>query len=280
MVDSPGPRAIAGRYQLLDVLGAGGMGVVYRGFDPRFERAVAIKRVRADVGFDVRQRFLREGRNTARARHPNIIEVFDVGETEQGEPFLVMELLDGESLAHVQQRMGRIPLARALRIAEQICDALEHAHARGLVHRDIKPENVFVEPRAGKDHVKVLDFGLAKLATDSVKLTQEGAAIGTLQYMAPEQLGEDPVDGRADQYAVAGVLYTILAGRPPFVAESVPDMVHALLERTPDPLSSHIPDAIPDRVVLAIDRALKKDPAARFATIRDFASALLGSSDL
>jgi len=226
-------------YTLIDRLGGGGMGVVYRARDLRLNRDVAVKVLAPAIltNESARHRFRREAMALSRLSHPNIATVHDF-DCADGIDFLVMEHVEGETL---QQRLGRGPLseADATPIAMQIAEALEEAHEQGVVHRDLKPANVAITP---KGRVKVLDFGLARLlqasdAADTMALTDAGSWSGTLPYMAPEQLEGKDVDGRADLYALGALFYEMLAGRRPFTAMGAGPLMNAILNERPQPIA-------------------------------------------
>ena len=274
-----------GPYQIVGRLGAGGMGEVYRARDPRLDRSVAVKVLTSSRGStpEELERFEREARAIARVSHPNICTVYDVGQ-DAGVPFLVMELLEGETLAERVLR-GPVPIDAALAIATQIAEALDELHSKGVVHRDLKPSNVMLT--AGG--VKLLDFGLAKLrdgeyedkvekATKSLHLTNQGTVLGTLPYMAPEQVEGRPADARTDTFALGVVLYEMITGRAPFQGTSQASLTAAILTHEPPPLSSRIPTtpASLDRVV---KKCLSKDPDERWQSANDLASALRWSAD-
>ena len=274
-----------GPYQIVGRLGAGGMGEVYRARDPRLDRSVAVKVLTSSRGStpEELERFEREARAIARVSHPNICTVYDVGQDE-GVPFLVMELLEGETLAERVLR-GPVPIDAALAIATQIAEALDELHSKGVVHRDLKPSNVMLT--AGG--VKLLDFGLAKLrdgeyedkaekATKSLHLTGQGTVLGTLPYMAPEQVEGRPADARTDTFALGVVLYEMITGRAPFQGTSQASLTAAILTHEPPPISSRIPTtpASLDRVV---KKCLSKDPDERWQSANDLASALRWSAD-
>lgn len=278
------PRLLSGRYRLESTLGQGGMGVVYRGTDLTMKRAIAVKLVRSadgnELDDEIAGRFLREAKNTARLQHEHIIEVFDLGRTDNGDLYFVMELLDGESLASRLRRRGRLSPAETVHIARQICDGLEAAHAAGVIHRDLKPANVMLLSRAGvQDYVKVLDFGVAKAlgsADQQTQLTHTGMLVGTVDYMAPEQITGKGVDGRTDMYSLGIVLYRMLSGAPPFRDTGVPALIHAHLNTMPKPLievSHDIPNEL-DRVVL---RCLAKNPDRRYGSMAELSRALRAS---
>jgi hypothetical protein len=257
-------HVLGGRYHLQRPLGHGATATVWQACDTRLERSAAVKildaRSRADPA--ALERLRREARSVARLAHDNIVGMYDMDIADDA-AYLVMELVDGRSLAEVVTRQGRLPVEQAVSIAAQVCDALGAAHAAGVVHRDIKPSNILVDS-AGS--VKVCDFGVALLdraAGDA--LTGAGAVVGTCQYMAPEQAAGDPVDGRADLYAVGCVLYAMLAGAPPFVASHPIDVLELHLSEPPVPLRAHRADVPPDLHRL-VDQMLAKQPAERPAS--------------
>lgn len=279
------PRLLGARYRLEATLGHGGMGIVYRATDLTMKRPVAVKLIRSEDGVELDEeiagRFLREAKNTARVQHENIIEVFDLGRSEEGDLFFVMELLEGESLSTRLRREGRLPARTAVHIAAQMCAALEVAHAAGIIHRDLKPANVMLVQRAGdSSFVKVLDFGVAKSTSgdQQTQLTHTGMLVGTIEYMAPEQIMGRPVDGRTDVYSLGIVLYRMLAGRAPFRDGGVPALIHAHLNVMPTPISEitrDVPGSL-DRVVL---RCLAKRPEQRFESMAELGRALADALD-
>src|SRR5213593_53433 len=264
-----------GPYEIAEPLGAGGMGEVYRATDTRLGRSVALKILPGDWAQDSERklRFEREARTVAGLNHPHICALYDVG-SQDGIDFLVMEYLEGETLAELLAR-GPLPVEQALRLAIQVADALDQAHQHGVVHRDLKPANVMVT-RAG---AKLLDFGLARPVAAAVQagdeartrtqaLTTDGSILGTLEYMAPEQIEGKQPDARADIFAFGAVLYEALAGRRPFEGASPAQVLASTLRSEPEPLSRlvpHVPAAL-DRV---ISRCLAKDPEQRWQTARD-----------
>jgi len=277
------PRLLGGRYQLDAKLGAGGMGVVYRASDLTMHRSVAVKLIRGVDGValdeEVAGRFLREAKNTARIQHEHIIEVFDLGRSDQGDMYFVMELLEGESLSTKLRRDGKLPVAVGVHIARQMCAALNVAHAAGIIHRDLKPANVMLIERAGRgDYVKVLDFGVAKSYTpdQQTQLTHTGMLVGTVEYMAPEQIMGRTVDGRTDIYALGVVMYRMFTGKAPFRDGGVPALIHAHLNVFPKPMTDtapEIPGAL-DRVVL---RCLAKQPEQRYESMEELSRALVSA---
>jgi serine/threonine-protein kinase len=272
-----------GPYEILGLIGAGGMGEVYKAKDTRLDRTVAIKVLPADISSnaDRRARFEREAKIIAGLNHPHICTLHDVGE-HRGALFLVMEHLDGQTLAE-RLRKGRLPIDQTLEYGAQIADALSVAHHAGIVHRDLKPANVMVT----KSGVKLLDFGLAKLTehgeqlaaaaaqfvsapTRSAPLTGEGVIVGTLQYMAPEQIENRPADPRTDVWALGGILYEMVTGKRAFEASSAAGLIGAILEREPV-LPSAIQPLIPPALDRMVGRCLAKDREERWQDARDLA---------
>jgi formylglycine-generating enzyme required for sulfatase activity len=261
-----------GSYRVLKVLGAGGMGLVLQAEDPKLKRLVALKVMRPELAAKEvhRQRFLREAQATAAVEHPNIIHIHQVGE-ERGVPFLAMPFLKGEALDARLQREPKIAVAEAARIARQVAEGLAAAHEAGLIHRDIKPANLWLEARTGL--VKVLDFGLARVAADDTQLTQSGTILGTPAYMAPEQASGTPVDGRCDLFSLGAVLYRMLTGTMPFPGTDIVTLIAALLTTTPRPVRELNP-AVPPALAELVMQMLARDPAARPASARAVADAL------
>jgi serine/threonine-protein kinase len=266
MKDAPIPEHI-GRYQILERVGHGGMGVLYRGFDPKLDREVAIKVILTDFSDDAEQmrpRFYREAKATARLQHRNIVTVFEFVEDDK-QPHIVMEFLRGVPLA---KRMGASPpltLDDKLDIVAQLCAGLGYAHSQGVVHRDVKPANMFL---LEDGTVKLLDFGIAKLTTST--LTRQGDVLGSASYMSPEQVaGSDSVDGRADVWSTGVVLYELLAGRKPFEGETPTNVIVKILKEDPTPIDSVVP-SLPKQLVSVVHRALQKDPTKRIAKADEF----------
>ena len=283
MALTPGTRL--GPYEVVDAIGAGGMGEVYRARDTRLNRIVAIKVLPSGFATDpaARERFDREARAISQLDHPHICALHDVGE-DNGTAFLVMPYLEGETLAARLQR-GALPLEQALKIAAEIADALDKAHRRGIVHRDLKPGNIFLVRGGGSavpPAAKLLDFGLAKasspnsglsMATPTMTptvqpLTAEGSILGTFQYMAPEQLEGKEADARADIWAFGCVLYEMLAGRPAFGGKSQASLITAIMSAEPAPISVAHP-RMPKLVEHLLKRCLSKDPDDRWQSAHD-----------
>jgi serine/threonine protein kinase/tetratricopeptide (TPR) repeat protein len=266
-----------GPYVIREHLASGGMGEVYRARDPRLERDVAVKVLAGteDPGPDLLRRFEQEARATAALNHPNILTVFDVG-THASKPFLVCELLEGQTL---RERLGSGPLDPALtmRLALQLARGVAAAHALKIVHRDLKPENLFL---LRGENLKILDFGLAKLRpaalvgpdTPTLDVSQPGQLIGTLAYMAPEQVRGEPVDARVDIFAIGAILYEMLCGRSPFRQKSGTETLAAILREAPPPLEPQT--ALPSGLERVVLRCLEKDPSERFQSATDLAFAI------
>jgi serine/threonine protein kinase len=246
------------------------MGVVYRAVDPALGRPVALKLLAPHVAADDRTlaRFHREAAALAQLKHPHIALVYEFGEHE-GQPFIALEWVNGRTLRAVLDDERRLPLPRAVAILDQAADALDYAHAHGVIHRDIKPSNILVDAAGA---VTLVDFGLARM-TDAPALTAGSEFFGTPHYLTPEQINGRPVDGRADLYCLALVAYDMLAGRSPFDATTWPGLVHAHLYEAPTPITELNP-ALPAEVETALLKALAKDPARRFANLGEFAAAL------
>jgi eukaryotic-like serine/threonine-protein kinase len=274
------PKLLNGRYRLEGTLGEGGMGVVYRGTDLMMQRAVAVKLIRGSDGYgfddEIAGRFLREAKNTARLQHEHIVEVFDLGRTNDGDLYFVMELLEGESLASRIRKFGRLSPEETVHIARQICKGLHVAHVAGVVHRDLKPANIMLLRRAGDPlFVKVLDFGVAKAhdPDQQTQFTHTGMLVGTVDYMAPEQITGKPVDGRTDIYSLGVLLYRMLSGRPPFKDTGVPALIHAHLNTMPKPITEVVSD-VPNALDFVVLRCLAKSPGRRYESMAELARAL------
>jgi len=267
---------IAG-YRLEERIGRGGMAVVYRAHDSRLDRHVALKILAPVLALDdaFRHRFIRESRAAAAVDHPNIIPVFDAGEAG-GVLYIAMRFVQGRDVRTLLDRTGPLPVARASGIISQVASALDAAHARGLVHRDVKPANMLLDDTSGadrQDHVYLSDFGLSKHALSQTGITSQGQVLGTLDYIAPEQIEGRPVDGRADLYALACATFELLSGRPPFKRDGGLAVVWAQLSEPPPPLSARRSD-LPSEIDGVLAKAMAKSPAERFPRCTDFAQAL------
>jgi serine/threonine protein kinase len=254
--DDAGLRRI-GRYELMEKIGKGGMGLVYRGRDTVIGRIVAVKMLVSDIDVseETRERFFREARSAGQLMHRNIVTIYDFGE-ENGRAYIVMELLTGESLAGLLARNDHQPLERQIEMMTRICEGLAFAHSRGIVHRDVKPANLFMTVDG---QLKVLDFGVARIA--SSKLTRSGLIVGTPDYMSPEQVMGKVVDARSDVFAAGAVFYQLLGGRKPFEAKRLPQVLNNVMKENPPPLSE---DQAPAELAAIIMKALEKDPAQRY----------------
>ena len=266
-------------YRVLRRICVGGMGVVYEAEHIRLKRRVAIKALARHLSGTERmlERFYREADVVGRLRHPHIVNVFDFDVASTGQPYLVMELLDGDSLGKRMEQEGPMAVDDAVRIAGQIAAGLSSAHQIGIVHRDLKPENVtLIEGVDGRSFAKLLDFGISKLMGESsTSITGEHDIIGTPEYMAPEQAKGDckNVDARADQFALAAILYEMLSGRVAFFASDPTEALRVVIEEEPRALAEIAPH-VPPGVRRVIERALSKNPDDRFPMIREFAESL------
>jgi eukaryotic-like serine/threonine-protein kinase len=260
-------------YRIVRRLGSGGMGVVYAAEHVRLPKQVAVKVLRRDHVGDTTLigRFRREAELCSRLGHPNIVEVRDFNVLEDGSPYLVMELLEGESLGARLKRVGALPLPDVLRIACEVADGLTAVHAIGVVHRDLKPENLFLCRRRDREILKILDFGISKVL-GAPSMTRSDGLFGTPGYMSPEQArGElERIDARTDQFALAAILYEALAGRPAFVAEGDTPFTVLFKVVNSDPLPLF---DVPPAVSAAIFRGLAKEPDDRFASVAELPAA-------
>jgi eukaryotic-like serine/threonine-protein kinase len=270
---------IADRYNVIKKLGEGGMGTVYLAEHVKMGRKSAIKVMNPGMvsDADAISRFNREASNASRINHPNVAAVYDFGETSDGLIFLAMEFIEGPSLTKVIEESGSLPPARAAEITRQAAEALAAAHDLGIVHRDLKPDNIMLaKGRDGSDIVKVVDFGIAKAAADDTqKVTKTGLVVGTPEYMSPEQLAGDKLDGRSDTYSLALVSYAMLTGKLPFPAETIQESMIKRLTDAPLPLATSKADvAWPESVQAVMDRALERDAAGRYQSASEFGRAL------
>jgi serine/threonine-protein kinase len=274
---------VEGRYDVVALLGEGGMGQVYEVRHVSLDRPFAMKVLRRELARDAElaSRFIDEARATASIHHPNVVQITDFGSLPDELPYFVMELLRGETLGRVIKAGGPIPAARAVRILEQIASALGAAHAAGIVHRDLKPENVFlVGGMAGgraSDDVRVVDFGAAKIVGSS-RVTRQGIVFGTPHYMSPEQASGQPVDHRCDVYALGIIMYEMFTGRVPFEADTYMGVLTQHMFVKPTPPSQVSPAA---RELGALEdvtlRCLAKKPEERYASMAELAAALTGA---
>ncbi len=269
--------AVGDQYLIEAEIGRGGMAAVYRALDLRLHRHVAIKALPPELAFntDVRTRFLREAQTAAQLSHPNIVPIYTVDE-RGGVVYFVMALVEGESLAARLARQPRLSIDAVRRILAEVADALDYAHACGVVHRDIKPDNILLDRTTGR--ALVTDFGIARAAAGDARLTLTGVAVGTPAYMSPEQaMGERELDGRSDQYSLGVVGYQMLVGETPFKAANTPAMLVKHLSETPKPIRERRPD-VSAPLASVIDRALSKKPEGRWPSAGVFREALLNEA--
>jgi serine/threonine-protein kinase len=280
-------QLIAERYQIERKLGQGGMGEVYLARHIMMGRSCAIKVVSPSLSRDpdTISRFNREAKNASQISHPNVCAVYDFGLTPDGLLYLAMEYLEGVTLSQALAK-GPIPVERALAILEQCVAGLTAAHDLGIVHRDLKPDNIMLLDQRGRETVKLVDFGIAKAGTGEAaqRVTKTGLVVGTPEYMSPEQLTGEELDGRSDQYSLALVFYRMIAGVLPFAASSPHEAMAKRLTEAPRTLAEAAPNLrFPPSLQAVISRALSREPAARFLTVNAFAEAIraaLGMSGL
>ncbi|MBX3275507.1 MAG: serine/threonine protein kinase [Sandaracinaceae bacterium] len=276
-------REIAGQFRVLEKIGSGGMGAVYKAEQPEMRRFVAIKILhkRYLARKDLVTRFKREARAMSHLSHPNTARVFLYGQLDDGACYFVMEYLEGKNLAQTVRKEGPMDPARAIHIMVQACGALEEAHRAGIVHRDLKPENIFLTSQGGiADFPKVLDFGLAKISERQMRpgsliLTQEGMVFGTPEFMSPEQARGETLDGRSDIYSLGVILYELVTGKLPFDAAQPMEYIQRHIKEPPIPLSERTPDRqFPPGLWEVLERALAKNLDARFQSAAELAQAL------
>jgi serine/threonine-protein kinase len=268
---------LEGAYHITRLIGEGGMGAVYEAIQLRLNKRVAVKLMARQLtaNQDALARFRREAEITSRLGHPHLVNVIDFGASEAGEPYLVMEYLEGEDLDQRLGRRGSLPVDLAVHITKQTASALAAAHAQGVVHRDLKPANVFLLHVPGElDFVKVLDFGISKVKAAGTRLTNASIALGTPNYMSPEQAAgrTDEIDHEVDQWALACIAWEMLCGHTPFVADDVSALFYQVMNLQPQSILLRVPGLAPEAEQVLL-RALSKSPKDRFPSIRDFAYA-------
>ena len=270
-------QVVADRYHIIKKLGEGGMGAVYLGEHVKMGRKSAIKVMAAQMSQDpdAISRFNREASNASRISHPNVCQIYDFGETPDGLIYLAMEFIEGQALKDLIEAEGALHPARAASILKQAADALQAAHDLSIVHRDIKPDNIMVvQGKDGADVVKVVDFGIARAVggdESGQKVTKTGLVVGTPEYMSPEQLSGDKLDGRSDIYSLALVLYRMLTGTLPFAADSSQEVMIKRLTDDPMPLDEARPDLVfPAKLQLVMNVALARTPAERYQSAAEF----------
>jgi serine/threonine-protein kinase len=272
-----------GEYRIVERIGVGGMGAVYKAEQPSMNRLVAIKVLHSKFANrdDLVSRFRREARAMSQLSHPNTARVYKFGELEDGAAYFVMDYMEGKNLAHVVREQGPMEPERALNIMMQVCGALDEAHRAGIIHRDLKPENIFLTTQGGtSDFPKVLDFGLAKVSEKqmgrgSMMLTQEGMVFGTPEFMSPEQSMGEPLDRRSDIYSLGLILYELLTGKLPFEATKPIDIMRAHVYDKAIPLNDRVKGkSFGPQLEAAIAKALEKKKEDRYETAVEFAAAL------
>ena len=277
---------VVGKYEIVRLIGGGGMGRVYEGLNKAIGKRVALKFIEKDAAtHDAIARFQREAQAASTVESAHIVEIFDSGETEEGMPFIVMELLRGEDLGHRIRRLGRLDLPEALTITAQILRGLHRAHEAGIIHRDLKPDNVFLLDR-DDDQVfaKIVDFGVSKITRRggegrSTTITQEGTVLGTPVYMSPEQAqAQSDVDHRADLYSVGAILYECLCGRPPHSGGTYEQVIVNICMKDADDIRVHNP-GVPEGTALVIAKALSRDRDVRYQSAREFLDELISGSE-
>jgi eukaryotic-like serine/threonine-protein kinase len=270
---------LAGKYRVERVLGQGGMGVVVEATQLDLERRVALKFLRQSVVPEqgsALTRFEREARTIARMRGEHVVQVYDVGRLEHGEPFIVMELLTGEDLSALLERERRLPVATAVDYVLQACEAMAEAHVAGVIHRDLKPANLFVSKRAdGRPLVKVLDFGISKLLSETTSLSLTSGVLGSPLYMSPEQLSSSKdIDPRTDVWSLGTILYELLTGSPAFQAEGLAQVCARIMAGAPDPIRNELRD-VPPALEAVLVKCLRRYPEERYLSVADLAAALI-----
>lgn len=275
-------REVAGQFKIVERIGAGGMGAVYKADQPDMNRFVAIKILhpRYLTRADLVSRFRREARAMSHLSHPNTARVFLYGQLDDGACYFVMEHLVGANLAQTVRAEGPMEPRRAAHIMAQVCRALEEAHQAGIIHRDLKPENIFLTNQGGiEDFPKVLDFGLAKVTEKQMKpgsmiLTREGMVFGTPEFMSPEQARGKPLDAKTDIYSLGVILYELLTGKLPFDAKQPIEFIQLHVHATPKPLAERIDRVFPPGLEDVLMKALEKEPDARWESAAQFGEAL------
>ena len=278
-----GRDVLNGQFQILQKIGSGGMGSVYKALQPAMNRMVAIKILHPKLASrkDLVSRFRREARAMSHLTHPNTVKVYLYGELEDGSLYIVMEYLEGKNLNQTVRSEGPMTIERGLPILIQACNALDEAHRAGIIHRDLKPENIFVTSQGGmKDFAKVLDFGLAKVTEremrpGSIILTQEGMVFGTPEFMSPEQAQGKSLTPGSDIYSLAVILYEVLTGKLPFDAKNPMEFIQLHVTTKPKPINERVPGkTFPPLLWTVLSKALEKKSDDRYQSAAEFAHAL------
>ncbi len=259
-----------GKYEIIEKVGVGGFGTVYRGRDPYIKRSVAIKTCQSDED-ELRKRFFREAEFAGNLHHRNITTIYDFGLTDEGLPYIVQEFLTGEDLDRKIKRKDDLPLAWRVRVLADICDGLHHAHTSGIVHRDVKPSNIRI---LEDGTVKIMDFGIAKSMVTESTLTQTGITLGTASYLAPEQIRGEPVDARTDIFSLGVLAYELFTYTRPFTGDHISTVLYKIMnERPPSP--AEVTAGLPPELVAVIEKTLEKDRTNRFASCADLKASLM-----
>ncbi len=258
-----------GKYQIVEKIGVGGFGTVYKGRDPFIKRLVAIKTCQSDDE-EIKKRFFREAELAGNLHHPNVTTIYDFGVTEDGTPYIVQEFLTGEDLDKLLKRHVPISLHRKVRILIDVCEGLGYAHAAGIIHRDIKPSNIRI---LDDGSVKIMDFGIAKSLISPSTLTQTGITLGTASYLAPEQIRGETLDARTDIFSLGVVAYEIFAGQKPFAGDHISTVLYKIMNETP-PRPGEIDPDVPAALDQVVHRALEKDRGHRYASCAELKNEL------
>ncbi len=261
-----------GKYQIVEKIGVGGFGTVYKGRDPFIKRSVAIKTCQSDEE-EIRKRFFREAEFAGNLHHPNVTTIYDFGVTDDGTPYIVQEFLTGDDLDKVIKKRAVMSLQSKVDILVDICEGLGYAHAAGIIHRDIKPSNIRI---LDDGSVKIMDFGIAKSMVSPSTLTQTGITLGTASYLAPEQIRGETLDARTDIFSLGVLAYELLTGQKPFSGDHISTVLYRIMNEIP-PRPGEIDPAIPRTLETAIGKALEKDRTLRYASCADLKADLAAS---
>jgi serine/threonine protein kinase len=279
MSQNQAPTIISSRYEVLSLLGEGGMGRVYKAKDKILEREVAVKVLLGQYAVQNVQRFQREAKTMSSLKHSNLIDVYDFGITNDGSAYLVMEYVVGALLSDVLKKRKHLSIEETIALSIEIADGMRHAHNKGFVHRDLKPSNIMIRNELRVSDIKIFDFGISKALSEKGDLTQTGAMLGTPLYMSPEQAQSKPVDGRSDQYALGCIIYACLSGRPPFRGDTALDTIGMHIKEPPKPLVGNCKDLdVSPELDAVVLKLLSKDPLDRYASMDEVMEALAAAS--